>query len=82
MSTEVLTASFLEKLLDYLGSPDDGNVYRLELADPLRKGLREEAERLQAQLTAALTAFDAHLVRLAPDPDVPALYVSAGWGHD
>jgi len=82
MSTEVLTLSLLETLLDYLGSPNDGNVYRLELADPMRKGLREEAERLQAQLTAAVVAFDEHLARLAPDPDVPHLYVSAGWGHD
>ena len=82
MSTETLTVSFLEKLLDYLGSPTDGNVYRLELADPMRRGLREEAERLQAQLAKALAAFDEHLARLAPDPDVPHLYVSAGWGHD
>ena len=82
MSTETLTLSLLETLLDYLGNPTDGNVYRLELADPMRKGLREEAERLQAQLAAALTAFDEHLARLAPDPDVPHLYVSAGWGHD
>lgn len=82
MSTEVLTLSFLETLLDYLGSPTDGNVYRLELADPMRKGLREEAERLQAQLAAAVTSFDAYIDRIAPDPDVPHLYVSAGWGHD
>lgn len=82
MSTEVLTLSLLETLLDYLGSPNDGNVYRLELADPMRKGLREEAERLQAQLTTAVARFDAYLEHIAPDPDVPALYVSAGWGHD
>ena len=82
MSTETLTLSLLETLLDYLGSPTDGNVYRLELADPMRKGLREEAERLQAQLAAAVARFDAYLERIAPDPDVPHLYMSAGWGHD
>lgn len=82
MATEVLTLSLLETLLDYLGSPDDGNVYRLEAADPTRKTLREEAEKLQAQLATAVARFDAHLVRIAPDPDVPHLYVSAGWGHD
>lgn len=82
MATEVLALSLVETLLDYLGNPDDGNVYRLESADPTRKHLREEAEKLQAQLAATVARFDAYLERIAPDPDVPHLYVSAGWGHD
>jgi hypothetical protein len=82
MATEVLALSLVETLLDYLGNPDDGNVYRLEQADPIRKHLREEAEKLQAQLAATVARFDAHLARIAPDPDVPHMYVSAGWGHD
>lgn len=75
MATDIIMLDLVNELAEFFPADDPRATTWERIA-------RSKIEKLQAMLAKQVEEYDAWICSQAPDPDVPAMYISANWGHD